>query len=113
VSKATPKGLLRVNETLGFGRCHVAPLISRFVRKHPQMEVQLQLSVSPPALTDDTFDVCIRFGAPRDTRIIAKYIAPNRRRLCAAPAYLTYPSSTSRWPRSCQRRNWPLVSRET
>ena len=33
VSKATPKGLLRVNATLGFGRSHVAPLISRFVRK--------------------------------------------------------------------------------
>ena len=88
VSKATPKGLLRVNATLGFGRSHVAPLISRFVRKHPQVEVQLQLSVNPPPLTDDSFDVCIRFGAPPDTRVIAKYIAPNRRLLCASPAYL-------------------------
>ena len=88
VSKATPKGLLRVNATLGFGRSHVAPLISRFVRKHPQVEVQLQLSVNPPPLTDDSFDVCIRFGAPPDSRVIARYIAPNRRLLCAAPAYL-------------------------
>jgi len=88
LSKATPKGLLRVNATLGFGRSHVAPLISRFVRKHPQVEVQLQLSVNPPPLTDDSFDVCIRFGAPPDSRVIARYIAPNRRLLCAAPAYL-------------------------
>jgi DNA-binding transcriptional LysR family regulator len=88
VSKAVPRGLLRVNATLGFGRSHVAPLISRFVRKHPQVEVQLQLSVNPPPLTDDAFDVCIRFGAPPDTRVIARYIAPNRRLLCAAPAYL-------------------------
>ena len=88
MSKATPKGLLRVNATLGFGRSHVAPLISRFVRKHPQVEVQLQLSVNPPPLTDDAFDVCIRFGAPPDARIIARHIAPNRRLLCAAPAYL-------------------------
>jgi len=88
VSKATPKGLLRVNATLGFGRSHVAPLISRFVRKHPQVEVQLQLSVNPPPLTDDSFDVCIRCGAPPDSRVIARYIAPNRRLLCAAPAYL-------------------------
>jgi len=88
VSKATPKGLLRVNATLGFGRMHVAPLISRFVRKHPEVEVQLQLSVNPPPLTDDAFDVCIRFGAPPDARVIARHIAPNRRLLCAAPAYL-------------------------
>ena len=88
VSKATPQGLLRVNATLGFGRSHVAPLISRFARKHPQVEVQLQLSVNPPPLTDDAFDVCIRFGAPPDARVIARRLAPNRRLLCAAPAYL-------------------------
>ena len=87
-AKAMPKGLLRVNATLGFGRSHIAPLISRFVRKHPQVEVQLQLSVNPPALTDDSYDVCIRFGAPPDARIVARRIAPNRRLLCAAPAYL-------------------------
>ena len=88
MSKVTPKGLLRVNATLGFGRSHVAPLISRFVRKHPQVEVQLQLSVNPPPLTDDAFDVCIRFGAPPDARVIARHIASNRRLLCATPAYL-------------------------
>ncbi|MDZ5454946.1 LysR family transcriptional regulator [Azohydromonas lata] len=88
VSKAVPKGLLRVNATLGFGRSHVAPLISRFVRKYPKVEVQLQLSVNPPPLTEDSFDVCIRFGAPPDTRVIARHIAPNRRLLCASPAYL-------------------------
>jgi DNA-binding transcriptional LysR family regulator len=88
VSKATPRGLLRVNATLGFGRSQVAPLISRFVRQHPLVEVQLQLSVNPPPLTDDTFDVCIRFGAPPDARILATRIAANRRLLCASPAYL-------------------------
>lgn len=88
VSRSTPTGLLRVNATLGFGRSHVAPLISRFVRKHPQVEVQLQLSVNPPPLTEDAFDVCIRFGAPPDSRMIARQIAPNRRLLCASPAYL-------------------------
>jgi LysR family transcriptional activator of dmlA len=42
---AAPQGLLRVNATLGFGRSHIAPLISDFARQHPQVEVQLQLSV--------------------------------------------------------------------
>ncbi|MEP6720750.1 MAG: LysR substrate-binding domain-containing protein [Variovorax sp.] len=88
VSKATPKGLLRVNATLGFGRSQVAPLISKFVRKYPEVEVQLQLSVNPPPLTDDSFDVCVRFGAPPDSRVIARHIAANRRLLCAAPAYI-------------------------
>lgn len=87
-SKAIPKGLLRVNATLGFGRSHVAPLISQFVRKYPDVDVQLQLSVHPPPLTDDLYDVCVRFGEPPDTRVVARKIAPNRRLLCASPAYL-------------------------
>jgi LysR family transcriptional activator of dmlA len=88
VGKGTPKGLLRVNATLGFGRRHVAPVISRFVRKYPDVEVQLQLSVNPPPLSEDAFDVCVRFGAPPDSRVISRFLAPNRRLLCASPGYL-------------------------
>jgi LysR family transcriptional activator of dmlA len=89
VARATPQGLLRVNATLGFGRRHIAPMISQLVRKHPQVEVQLQLSVSPPPLTDDAWDVCIRFGQPPETRVVARLLAANRRLLCASPAYLS------------------------
>lgn len=88
LAKATPKGLLRVNATLGFGRSHVAPLVSRFVKRHVDIEVQLQLSVNPPPITDDAFDICIRFGAPPDSRLVARRLAANRRLLCAAPSYL-------------------------
>ncbi|MFL9963615.1 LysR substrate-binding domain-containing protein [Paraburkholderia sediminicola] len=87
-ARESPKGLLRVNATLGFGRSHVAPAISRFVAKYPQVSVQLQLSVTPPPLTDDTFDVCIRFGEPPDLRVVARRLAANRRLLCAAPSYI-------------------------
>ena len=87
-TRAEPRGLLRVNATLGFGRMHVAPLIASFARKHPAVEIQLQLSVNPPPLSDDSFDVNVRFGEPPDARVIARLLAPNRRLLCASPAYL-------------------------
>ena len=85
---AEPRGLLRVNATLGFGRSHIAPLISGFAKLHPQVEVRLQLSVDPPPLSEDAFDVCVRFGEPPDARVLARKLAPNRRLLCAAPSYL-------------------------
>ncbi len=87
-ASAAPQGLLRVNATLGFGRSHIAPLISEFCKKYPKVDVQLQLSVNPPPGVDDAFDVCFRFGNPPDSRSIAKFIAPNRRVLVASPAYL-------------------------
>ena len=104
LSKATPQGLLRVNATLGFGRSHVAPLISRFVRQHPEVQVQLQLSVSPPPVTEDLFDVCVRFGAPPDSRVIARNLGANRRLLCAAPAYLAQ-HGTPKVPNDLTRHN--------
>jgi DNA-binding transcriptional LysR family regulator len=76
-SKGEPKGQL-----------HVAPAISQYVLRYPEVDVQLQLSVNPPPLTEDQFDVCIRFGEPGDTRVIAKKLAANRRLLCASPKYL-------------------------
>ena len=103
-SRGTPLGLLRVNATLGFGRSHVAPVLSRFVRKYPQVEVQLQLSVNPPPLTDDAFDVCIRFGEPPDARVVARRIAGNRRLLVAAPAYLAL-AGTPQAPQDLMRHN--------
>ena len=83
-----PAGLLRVNATLGFGRMHVAPVIADYIKRYPEVDVQLQLSADPPPLADDAFDVCVRFGAPPEARIVGKFLAPNRRLLCAAPRYL-------------------------
>jgi LysR family transcriptional regulator, transcriptional activator for dmlA len=62
--------------------------VGRFARQHPKVEVQLQLTVNPPPLSDDSFDIGIRFGAPPDARVFARRLAPNRRLLVAAPSYL-------------------------
>lgn len=87
-ARAAPQGLLRINATLGFGRIHVAPVVSAFVAKHCEVDVQLQLSAHPPTFTGDEFDVCIRFGTPPEARVVAKRLASNRRLLCASPRYL-------------------------
>ena len=101
---AAPTGLLRVNTTLGFGRSHIAPLVSQFAKAHPGIEVQLQLTVDPPPLTEDAFDVCVRFGEPPDARVIAHKLAPNRRLLCASPAYLER-SGTPKFPADLAQHN--------
>jgi DNA-binding transcriptional LysR family regulator len=87
-NRAAPKGLLRVNAPLGFGRTYITPLVSRFVRQYPEVDVQLQLSDHPLSLVDDSFEVAIRFGEIPDARLVARKIASNRRLVCGAPAYL-------------------------
>ena len=102
--RQAPQGLLRVNATLGFGRSHIAPLLSRFATQYPRIDLQLQLSVNPPASADDVYDVCFRFGNPPDSRSIARFIAPNRRVLVASPAYLQK-FSEPRTPADLARHN--------
>ena len=87
-SRATPRGMLRINATFGFGRRHLAPLVSQFAKSWPDVEIVLQLTDRPLDLTEHAMDIGIRFGAPPDARILARKIASNRRLLCAAPAYL-------------------------
>lgn len=87
-SRSEPQGLLRVNASFGFGRRLIAPLVSDFVRRHPKVEIQLQLTDRIPPLTDAAFDVSIRFGRPPDSRLYARRLLTNHRVLCAAPAYL-------------------------
>lgn len=83
-----PQGLLRINATLGFGRKHVRPLLSRFALQYPQVEIQMHLSDRPVNLVEQAFDLAIRFGEQPDARITARRLADNRRFLCASPSYI-------------------------
>jgi DNA-binding transcriptional LysR family regulator len=87
-AKAAPRGVLKVSATLGFGRRHVAPAISKFVRACPEVEVQLHLSDRPVKLVEQGFDAAIRIGELPDARLTARKLASNRRLLCASAAYL-------------------------
>jgi len=87
-SRGTPKGLLRINATFGFGRRHVAPAIVEFARRYPDVEVQLELTDRSVNLTDKAFDIGIWFGTVPDSRMVARKIVSNKRMLCASPGYL-------------------------
>ena len=87
-SRAAPKGLVRMNAPLGFGRTYIAPAISDFAKRYPEVEVQLTLTDRPLVLANESIDIGIRFGAVPDARLVARRIAPNRRLICASPMYL-------------------------
>jgi len=87
-SRGTPKGLLRINTTFGFGRRHVAPAIVEFARRYQDVEVQLELTDRSVNLTDKAFDIGIWFGTVPDSRMVARKIVSNKRVLCASPSYL-------------------------
>ncbi|MGF6572801.1 LysR family transcriptional activator of dmlA [Paraburkholderia sp. GAS333] len=87
-ARPDPQGLLRVNATLGFGRTTIAPLVSEFAKRFPQVEIQFEVTDRPIDLVADAFDLAIRFGELPDSRLSARRIMSNRRFFCASPRYL-------------------------
>jgi len=86
--QAAPRGLLKVNAPLGFGRSYIAPAIAQFAQQYSEVSLQLQLTDRPADFVREAFDVAVRFGDLPDTSLIARKIAPNRRLVCASPGYL-------------------------
>lgn len=87
-SKESPRGLLRVHATFGFGRMYVAPAISSFAKIYGDVDIRLTLGETAPSLVDDLYDISIQFGDPPDSRLIARRLAANERLICASPKYL-------------------------
>ncbi|WP_447553519.1 LysR family transcriptional regulator [Vreelandella sp. EE22] len=81
-------GPLKVNATFGFGRAHIAPLLSAFCHAHSGVQGWLELTNFPMNLSDHGFDIGIRVGEPPDSRLVARRLLANRRVLCAAPRYI-------------------------
>lgn len=86
--RRTVSGLLRVTAPAAFGRKIVAPLMPEFLNAHPELRIDLQLTESVVDIVAAGIDVAIRIGRLRESRLIARKLAPNARVLCAAPAYL-------------------------
>ena len=83
-----PKGLLRLNAPLTFGRAHLTRAIAGFQEKHPGVRIDLTLNDRKVDIIDEGFDLAIRISILSDSSLIARKIAPCKMVLCAAPSYL-------------------------
>jgi DNA-binding transcriptional LysR family regulator len=88
LNDARPRGLLRVSLSVAFGRLHVAPLLPAFLERYPDLRLDVSLTDAMVDLVHQQVDVAIRIADLPDSGLVARRLAPNRRVICAAPAYL-------------------------
>ena len=86
--RARPRGTLRITCPVNFGLHHVSPLLGPFLRKHPDVRLDVSLSDRMVDIVDEGFDLAIRIGESRSTSVIARKLAESRLVTCASPAYL-------------------------
>ncbi|ACY14051.1 LysR family transcriptional regulator [Haliangium ochraceum] len=83
-----PRGRLRVSAPVVFGRLFVVPAAVRFLRRYPEVELDLRMSDRYVDLVEGGFDLAVRVGAPLDSSLRARTLARSRRHLVATPRYL-------------------------
>lgn len=85
---ASPRGLLRVTTAFPLGRLLIAPLLTDFLSRYPEIKLDLALSDSHVDLTREGFDIAIRAQKLQDSSMNARELFKNPMFLIASPSYL-------------------------
>lgn len=83
-----PAGPLRLTFPYDYGAGKIAPLLADFARRYPKIQLELYAADHFLDLFVEPVDLALRLGRVEDTRLVARLVAPQRRLLVAAPAYL-------------------------
>ena len=62
--QSQPRGHLRISSALAFGQECVAPAVPGFMKRHPMVTVELEISNRTVDLVQEHFDLSIRIGGP-------------------------------------------------
>lgn len=84
----SPRGLLRIATSVSFGQLYLGALASEFAKQHPDVRIEMSLDDAFVDLVAGGFDLAIRCGRMPDSSFVVRKLAPSRRLVCAAPAYL-------------------------
>lgn len=122
-AKVVPRGLLRVNASVGFGERYILPLVPDFLNLYPEIELDLTLTDGVIDVIGERTDVAIRSGPLRDSSLKARKLLESRKVVIAAPAYLAkngmpqHPADLA--AHNCLRFNfrrsmddWPFLSED-
>jgi DNA-binding transcriptional LysR family regulator len=86
--RTRPSGRLIVSAPIGFGRLHVSPVMTTYLKRFAEVSGELRLSDRMINLVEDGVDVAVRIGHLADSSLVARHVGEMRRIVVASPAYL-------------------------
>src|ERR1700722_8304340 len=86
--RTRPSGRLVVSAPVGFGRLHVSPLMSEYLKRHPEVSGGLRLSDRMINLVEEGVDLAVRIGHLADSSLVARHVGEMRRIVVASNGYL-------------------------
>ena len=83
-----PKGDLTLTAPIVFGRLHVLPVVTDFLKAFPDININLIMSDRPISLADEHIDVALRISRLSDSSLMAIRLGSTRTTVYANPDYL-------------------------
>jgi DNA-binding transcriptional LysR family regulator len=85
--RTRPSGRLVVSAPIGFGRLHVSPVMSEYLKRYPEVSGELRLTDRVINLVEDGVDLAVRIGHLADSSLVARHVGEMRRIVVASPGY--------------------------
>jgi DNA-binding transcriptional LysR family regulator len=86
--RTKPSGRLVVSAPVGFGRLHVSPVMSAYLKRYPEVAGELRLADRMVNMVEDGVDLAVRIGQLADSSLVARHVGEMRRIVVASPSYL-------------------------
>ncbi len=86
--RTRPTGRLVVSAPIGFGRLHVSPVMSAYLKRYPEVSGELRLSDRVINLVEDGVDLAVRIGHLADSSLVARHVGEMRRIVVGSGGYL-------------------------
>lgn len=83
-----PQGELAITAPVAFGRLHVLPIVTEFLKSSPRVAVRLLLIDRVVDLLEEGIDISVRVGSLPDSSLRAARVGAVRTVTCASPGYL-------------------------
>lgn len=83
-----PRGVLKLTAPTSFSRFHLAPYLTKFLEKYPEIQLDVHLTDAFVDIIREGFDLAIRIGELEDSSLVARKLSPDTRIIVASPAYL-------------------------
>ncbi len=87
---SAPTGPVRVTCVKPFGRGYVIPLLQKFGRMYPQVQIEFSLDDRTVDLVQEEFDIGIRAGMAPGPSVIAREICALQFVVCGSPDYFAH-----------------------
>lgn len=85
---AALRGSLSISAPMSFGILHLGPIIARFAKANPELEISVSYDDRTRDLAREGIDIGIRVGKLRDKALMQKKLCEDEAVPCASPAYL-------------------------